>query len=377
MADTTESPSSAQEDSPDVTSPKSKSQSPKENGDADTADNAEDDNNAEDNLEDSVKDRKSTAAIDTQPQKKGKGKSAPGAEVAIAPLPADSALGKSILATTFDFNGSKLGPQSAYPVSDERAKLYLSSFEEDPVVTVAAVVCSNQQGALEEIVLLIPDTESAIATASPGLSDDQYTIFEVTDIISYEEMSVSDCVEYRFGPEDTWKLCQTSRLVMERFRAEKFGAFEDMLRKTPIPDLKSLASLLAFGPRTRIYDPFFLNPDREEWKVVNEQNGKVTEVPRPVTEMRIWDCETQSYVDFDTKLIGSPEGEAAKAWFVDVVKHVKTNGGVEKPGQSNTQLSFAKEWGKAVDDHLRALGVKNQWTELVFSLVFSEVLGLS
>mmetsp|Transcript_7080 Transcript_7080/g.10326 ORF Transcript_7080/g.10326 Transcript_7080/m.10326 type:complete len:236 (-) Transcript_7080:81-788(-) len=226
---------------------------------------------------------------------------------------------------------------------------------------------------LEELVLLIPDGEAAIAAAAPGLSEDHYTILVMTDVIMAEDTSVANCIEYRFGPEDSWTLCATSADNMEGFRSVKFELYEKNLKAVPVPCLKSLSRMLGNGPVDRLFDPNFLNPDREAWQVLNEDTGKVTDIPRPVAEMRLWNCETQSYEDFDTRLEGAPDsGEAAKQWFVDAIKFVKKN-----LGGMNTSLEIATVWSQELNEKMGQLGFTNQWTDLVLSLSPSEEWGLN
>ena len=295
-------------------------------------------------------------------------------EPTATPLPNDSGLGKAIMATTFEVEDVNFIPQKIFHISDERSALYLSAADEEPGQFTVAVVCMNEdEEELEELVLVIPNGETAIASASPGLAEDQYSILTVQDLIMAEDTSVSNCIEYRFGPNDSWTLCGTSAENMEGFRSVKFGLYEKSVRAVPVPCLKSLSRLLGNGPVDRLYDPNFLNPDREAWQVLNEDTGKVTDIPRPVTEMRQWNCETQSYEDFDTRLEGAPQqGDAAKAWFVDAVKFVKQN-----LGGMNTSLQIARLWSDELNEKMGQLGFKNQWTELVLSLAPSADWGLS
>ena len=298
----------------------------------------------------------------------------PAASATATPLPADSALAKAIMATKFEVEDVEFTPQKVYHMSDERSATYLKSTDNSTGQFTVAVVCMNEdEEELEELVLLIPDGEAAIAAAAPGLSEDHYTILVVTDVIMAEDTSVANCIEYRFGPEDSWTLCATSADNMEGFRSVKFELYEKNLKAVPVPCLKSLSRMLGNGPVDRLFDPNFLNPDREAWQVLNEDTGKVTDIPRPVAEMRLWNCETQSYEDFDTRLEGAPDsGEAAKQWFVDAIKFVKKN-----LGGMNTSLEIATVWSQELNEKMGQLGFTNQWTDLVLSLSPSEEWGLN
>ncbi len=295
----------------------------------------------------------------------GGGGAAAAAAAAATPLDADSKLSKAILATKFEIEETEFTPQRIFHMSDERAALYLKAAGKPAGSFTVAVVCMNEEEEkLEEIVLLIPDGEAAIAEASPGLDEDTYSLLTVADLILGEDTSVSNCVEYRFGPEDSWTVCQTSGDNMANFRAIKFELYQKQVREVPVPCLKTLSRLLANGPVDRLYDPNFLNPDREAWQVLNEDTGKVTDVPRPVTEMRTWNCETQAYEDFDTRLAGAPApGEAAHKWFVDNVVYVKTN-----LGGQNSSLPIAQMWSDELNAKVAQLGFSNQWTDIVHSL---------
>jgi hypothetical protein len=301
----------------------------------------------------------------------GSGGSSSTAAVAVAAaveLPADSELGKAILATKLELEDVQFTPQKIYHMSDERSALYLRATKQAPGQFTVAVVCNNEdEDELQELVLLIPDGAAAIAAASPdtGLSEAHFTILSVTDVIMAEDTTVSSCVEYRFGPEDTWTLCETTADNMANFRSVKFDLYEKLLRSVPVPCMKSLSRLLGNGPVDRLFDPNFLNPDREAWQVLNEATGKLTDIPRPVTEMRVWNCEEQTYEDFDARLEGAPQGAAAGLeWFVNVVKFLKANLG----GEGNTSLGIAQMWSTELNDKMGELGFTNQWTELVLSL---------
>jgi ubiquitin-protein ligase len=281
------------------------------------------------------------------------------------PLPSDSELGKAIMATVFEIDDVEFTPQKIFHMSDERSALYLKASNQAPGQFTVAVVCNNEdEDELEELALVIPDGTAAIKTASPGLSKDQYTILIASDVIMACEMTIVNCVEYRFGPEDSWILCQSSVDSIQAYSAQKFNLYEKSIRKVPVPCMKSLSRMLGNGPVEHLFDPNFLNPDREAWQVLNEETGKVTDIPRPVTEMRFWNCEDQAYESMDSRLDNAPEGEeACMNWYVDVVKHVKSN-----LGGLNTSLGVATVWSTNLNSKVGELQLQNKWTKTVTSL---------
>ena len=56
--------------------------------------------------------------------------------------------------------------------------------------------------------------------------------------------------------------------------------------------------MLQCGIVTNVYDKcMFPTPEalKEKYQVVDEKNGKTIDLPHPVSQLRIWNAESQSY----------------------------------------------------------------------------------
>jgi hypothetical protein len=135
--------------------------------------------------------------------------------------------------------------------------------------------------------------------------------------ITMEEMSPTALVEYQYDPNGPWRLSRISREGLEGYIAMKFRSWRGMLDK---PDCEAaFARMLKLGPINRLYDKLgFPMPESEKasWVITDEKTGKLTDIPRPVFDLRIWDPVNNSYEHISPIMGGAPgtDDELAEYW---------------------------------------------------------------
>jgi hypothetical protein len=204
---------------------------------------------------------------------------------------------------------SKFGVRITNPrieqVRDDRLCLF-RPFVHD-VSRVHAIIGQVDGGDLKEFIVEISE---------PG----QVIIPDVSCQITYEDLSLSDCVEYCFADETpfpSWHIAQISALAVQDFKDKKFKIWEHQLRA---PECEAaFRRLLQQGPIRNVYDKFiFPSPDSiaNNYKVIDEHSGKVVDLPHQVSRMRIWNASAGEYDEFDPTLVGAPktQQEAEDYW---------------------------------------------------------------
>ena len=143
--------------------------------------------------------------------------------------------------------------------------------------------------------------------------DDDVEIPDVCCQITYEDLSLSDCVEYCFSEESpfpSWHVAQISAIAVEDFKAKKFKLWENQLQA---PECEAaFRRQLQQGPIRNVYDKFiFPSPESlgNKYKVVDEHSGKIVDLPHQVSRMRIWNASKGEYDEFDPSLTGAPKSD--------------------------------------------------------------------
>jgi len=137
-----------------------------------------------------------------------------------------------------------------------------------------------------------------------------------------------------------FSLIQLGQDVVVSFRGGKFGQWEKGMKNVRPPSFKlgiycvlKSCSIAAFdsailqpdckaafrrmwqvGPVFRLYDKdMFPTPaaDKDKYEVLDDKTGKTVHIPHPVSGIRIWNSETDSYDEVSPVLDGSPEDPAA------------------------------------------------------------------
>jgi hypothetical protein len=135
--------------------------------------------------------------------------------------------------------------------------------------------------------------------------------------ITFEDLGLSDCLEYRFEDDPQWRLGQVSQLALEDFKLKKFKLWEHQIHE---PECEAaFRRLLQQGPIRNVFDKFIFPSSDEvaqKYKVVDEHSGKTVDVPHQVSEMRLWNAAARAYASLDCSLAGAPttDKEAKQYW---------------------------------------------------------------
>eukprot|EP01063_Lacrimia_lanifica_P001008 TRINITY_DN1047_c0_g3_i1.p1 TRINITY_DN1047_c0_g3~~TRINITY_DN1047_c0_g3_i1.p1 ORF type:complete len:235 (+),score=117.45 TRINITY_DN1047_c0_g3_i1:52-756(+) len=207
------------------------------------------------------------------------------------------------------------------------------------VAIYAAKVPQLQSGAVKGVVVeneygdIIQHVVHQVGDAAP-----QPIVIEEACKIMLEDLSPTQCVEYKFAESDQWHLGWMGREGCDGYRSAKFKHWREMIDK---PDCEAaFRGLLRTGLVTRLYDSQAMPnapEDAEKWRVTNEETGKTYELPHPVDKMRIWDAAEEKYVELSAHLDGAPSDEDAPAYWQALLEEQ-----VEKHGQETIDRLLGK-----------------------------------
>jgi hypothetical protein len=210
------------------------------------------------------------------------------------------------LAAPLDIAGSPFKPTGKYsPISDERKAVYAPEYS---VVSTAAAVISVPGES---------DGDAVELVAAVVKSGDSWNleILSGTCKIMYEDLSVSQFVEYCFPDAPEWKLACVGDDALQQFKAHKYKAWKDRL-DNPTCEAE-FRRMLQLGLVNKVFDKhIFPTPDAlKDSYVVTDDNGKQVDLPHSVSGLRVWSVADQKYRDISPILDGAPaDAEVAAAW---------------------------------------------------------------
>mmetsp|Transcript_25952 Transcript_25952/g.36569 ORF Transcript_25952/g.36569 Transcript_25952/m.36569 type:complete len:260 (+) Transcript_25952:120-899(+) len=190
--------------------------------------------------------------------------------------------------------------------------------------TIIAVKCVGSDGETE--------LEHAVKISN---NDTHAEAIMIECKVSYEEMSPSALVEYKYQDDatvqDQWRLSLVSLPYLLSFRAGKFKMWEQRMVQ---PTCKAeFRRMFAIGPVYQIFDHImFPSPpeERSQFDVIDDASGKKIILPRPVSALRIWNTTTQSYDVVDSTLDGTPTTDAERElYWTNLVTKLKETFGEE------------------------------------------------
>ena len=192
-------------------------------------------------------------------------------------------------------------------IAEDRAGIYRNVFEHPEEIGQIGALTGTVDGVEREFVYGIANSEEIEVPC-------------VSCQVTFEDMSLSECVEYCFADEQPyplWHVAKVSIIAIEDFKAKKFKLWEHQLKA---PECEAaFRRLLQQGPIRHVYDKFiFPTPDSLaiNYKVIDDHSGKSVDIPHQVDRMRIWNHKTGQYEPFDPSLVGAPrtEEEARMYW---------------------------------------------------------------
>ena len=281
---------------------------------------------------------------------------------AVALLDAD--VEAKVMALTLTLDDEPLTITGCYKLQPSRAARYGAVADQEGEVLFPqlaagggiAVTCTNDEGEVVETVLS---------------NDLEHCVIE--DPIMFSEVALPALVEAQFDVNGAWTAGSAGVDTLEMERANNFALYEENISndaKGPPACMSALRRMLQGGPVCTVYargTGFTLRmpaADLEAFQTINEE-GKITNLPRPAVAVRVWDGAARAYKSVEEKLTGAPVGpDAADAWYVDVIKRMKANMYLGSKNVDELALSTQHEYN-AAHDLVFTGNFSNHWTDLV------------
>ena len=279
-------------------------------------------------------------------------------------VPAD--VEAKVMALSLELDDEPLTITGCYQLQAERAARYAAvcGMEGGPLFPqlaeggAVAVTCTNDAGETMETIL-----------------DASLEQCVMEDPIMMTEVALPALVEAQFEGGSGWTVAAAGTDTLDMERASNFALYEENILKDatgPPACMSGLRRMLQSGPVCTLYAKgkgFSLRmPDAEmeQFQTINEQ-GKVTNVPRPAAAIRVWDASARRYASVDTALAGAPAtAEATSAWYVGIVKKLKASNWLGPKNVDDLATSTKHEYNAAQDLVFPDAGsFSNKWVELV------------
>lgn len=220
-----------------------------------------------------------------------------------------------------DADGSHCVYQTHRSLEPERRPIFASAFPECAEPNQVYEIVAH--GRARDSAVSVKEFTAVMDPSSPT-SMPKARLVNASCMISMEDMTPSECVEYTFEEEpDRWRMAQISQPALKDYKDTKFESWNKMLHE---PDCEAqFRRMLQVGPVTRIYDPHvFPTPEahKSQYQVTNEETGRLIDVPHPVSRLRIWDAARQRYEAIDPHLTGAPSEAEKESWWSDKQKEL-------------------------------------------------------
>lgn len=139
---------------------------------------------------------------------------------------------------------------------------------------------------------------------------------ELTCNVCYDdEFTPCELIEYTFD-DKKWYLSNACKDCIVGYRSMKFKNWKDSIENPTCE--AAFKRMLKLGVITHMFDKMiFPSPEDEEHLYqVHDDKGKVVDIPRPVSGMRIWKPIEKEYENVCSRLDGAPETkeECEKLW---------------------------------------------------------------
>ncbi|KAF4677430.1 hypothetical protein FOL47_001642 [Perkinsus chesapeaki] len=205
------------------------------------------------------------------------------------------------------------------PLDKERLERYINTFAPgDKGRDGIAVTCQTSDGETVEYDCI----NTGSGTLEPIMGTCQ---------VMYSEEPCTRFLEYNFKDDLTWRQSQVTLDPVLQFRDKKFAIWKEQLEHPSCE--AAFRRLLQLGLVTNVFDKhMFPTPEHliNEYRVEDENTGKLIDLPHPVNALRLWNASTRSYDAIDPHLAGAPRGEeeAKKVWE-DMLNEFREQQGTE------------------------------------------------
>ena len=128
-----------------------------------------------------------------------------------------------------------------------------------------------------------------------NMNDNKINEIQMLEQMCYEDLSLSEFVEYKYDKNDEWLLSFASLDTIKQLKKEQFGSSLHVLRNCV--DTSSVGWILHSKIPTHISDRYLF-----------PSFGHITNprMRKQVYSLRTWCCKTRKYIEIDTHLDGAP-----------------------------------------------------------------------
>jgi len=174
--------------------------------------------------------------------------------------------------------------------NDERAVIFKRDIDD---VYGPLIICTNEDD--EEFLVEL-------------LGDECLQTVNLECKITLDEVSPFDFIQYKYE-DNIWRLAKITNDSCRHYIQRKFEVWKHMLDPKEITCKPQLQRMIRTGVVTTLFDKNAF-PEPEEMKekyIVFDHHGKKINIPHPVSGLRLWNSENQTFEDVDPTLEGVPE----------------------------------------------------------------------
>mmetsp|Transcript_50009 Transcript_50009/g.44818 ORF Transcript_50009/g.44818 Transcript_50009/m.44818 type:complete len:266 (-) Transcript_50009:103-900(-) len=214
-----------------------------------------------------------------------------------------------------DIDDNPLKVSSIRYLEEDRKKIYGGNKNFESILTadhVLSVECVPKDEADD-----IKNEDKEISEKIMIITGDDIEELEIEDMITMEDMDLSQAIEFTFYENGPWFLGGIGQDSLAHYRGSKFPIWKKQLLN-PVCEA-SFKRLLCIGLVTNIFDRYCFPMPEEEKKdyTVVDDHGNNVELPRPVKALRIWNVKKRAYDVVSARLEGddAPKvGQEGKYW---------------------------------------------------------------
>ena len=291
----------------------------------------------------------------TQPSKKAR-VDEEGAE------PLDAALEEKVLKLQLELDDEPLKISACYKLPSARARRYAVMTDTEGSVLFPAL----SRGGIA--VTAQDDYGETVET----ILDNDFNHCVAEDPIMMCQVTLPTCVEAQFEEGGDWCVGSAGADTLQQEQATLFKTYEEMVTAKSPDCLSALRRMLQASPVGSVFARgrgFTLRMPESElahYETVNEQ-GKVTNLPRPSVAVRVWNAGSRTYEDLPNGLQGGPSSvEEAEAWYAQAIKGLKNSPWLGSQKIDELVTSTGHEWDAEAQDFVfpTAGDFSNKWTDI-------------
>jgi hypothetical protein len=281
-------------------------------------------------------------------------------------VPLDAELEAKVMALELTFDDEPLTIKGCYKLQPSRQARYAAMTDGAGVTLFPSLA---EPGAVAIAVQCVDGYDETIET----ILDAKLEHCVAEDPIMMSEATLPSIVEAQFELGGPWTSGAAPADTLAGEKENLFKIYETFMTQENPECLSALRRMLQAAPvgtafaRGRGFSLRMPEADLASFETVNEQ-GKVTQLPRPSIAVRVWDAEARQYTLVDNQLAGGPSTpEAAVAWYRGVVKILKGSPYLGPDNVDKLVTSTKHEWDGTTFHYPDAGSFSNEWTDIVLA----------